>query len=115
MGLGNLVSCSRTLQWKCFRRIIIYWPVEKFKLTENVAILKAVAQKLIPGVPIPTRISILQQTDADKAAAGEVPTKNTSTSASPKLSVLEQVIDNATSRNEIQQEIDGMNSLIHTS
>jgi hypothetical protein len=70
--------------------------------------LKAIAQKLIPGVPIPTRISILQQTDADKAAAGELPAKSTPTSSSPKLSVVEQVIDNATSRNEIQQEIDGI-------
>jgi hypothetical protein len=71
------------------------------------AILKAVAQKLIPGIPIPTRISILQQTDADKAAAGEGSVSSSSVSTA-KLSVLEQVIDNATSRNEIQREIDGM-------
>lgn len=77
-------------------------------LTELEALLKAVAQKLIPGVPILTRISILQQTDADKAVAGGAPANNTSASSSPKLSVLEQVIDNATSRNEIQQEIDGI-------
>ena len=74
----------------------------------RLAVLKAVAQKLIPGIPLPTRVSILQQTDADKAASGEGASNSIATTSTPMLSVLEQVIDNATSRNEIQQEIDGM-------
>ena len=67
-----------------------------------IALLKAIAQKLIPGIPIQSRIAILQQTDADKEARKDItPSQN-------QLSVLEEVIDKATSRNEIQQEIDGM-------
>lgn len=74
------------------------------------AILKAVAEKLIPGIPIPTRISILQQTSDD----GSEPSSGSSSNqdrkiATSQLSVLEEVIDRATSRNEIQQEIDGKN------
>ncbi|EPE24251.1 P-loop containing nucleoside triphosphate hydrolase [Glarea lozoyensis ATCC 20868] len=79
--------------------------------TGKSTILKAVAQKLIPGIPIPTRISILQQTDADKAAAGDGSVSSIATSTA-KLSVLEQVIDNATSRNEIQREIDVLSAAI---
>ena len=69
------------------------------------------AEKLIPGIPIPTRISILQQTSTDETNSGSTnegtsQSKAISTSAS-QLSVLEEVIDRATSRNEIQREIDG--------
>lgn len=66
------------------------------------ALLKAIAQKLIPGIPIQTRISILQQTVSEEDSSPEEG-KNES-----KLSVLEEVIDRATSKNEIQHEIDGM-------
>lgn len=63
---------------------------------------------MIPGIPIQTRISILQQTDADKASS-DIPSSSAVASASkPQLTVLEEVIDKATSRNEIQQEIDGI-------
>jgi hypothetical protein len=65
------------------------------------ALLKAVAQKLIPGIPIPTRISLLQQTASDGSGPED------DKSAMSQLSVLEEVIDRATSRNEIQREIDG--------
>lgn len=93
MGLENLVSVG------CVSRITA---------DMLAAILKAVAEKLIPGIPIQTRISILQQTSADPSADGKE--KPTEAKSEGKLSVLEAVIDRATSRNEIQQEIDGKDS-----
>lgn len=73
-----------------------------------IAILKAVAEKFIPGIPIPTRISILQQTSDDGSdASGSSSSSQDGKVAISQLSVLEEVIDRATSRNEIQQEIDG--------
>ncbi|CAG8951458.1 hypothetical protein HYFRA_00007374 [Hymenoscyphus fraxineus] len=74
--------------------------------TGKSTLLKAVAQKLIPGIPIKTRISILQQTDSDKASSGDTAEgPSEALSSKPQLSVLEEVIDKATSRNDIQQEI----------
>jgi hypothetical protein len=75
------------------------------------AILKAVAEKLIPGIPLPTRISILQQTSAEDQPASSMAVESSqaesSGMSSGQLSVLAEVINKATSRNEIQQEIDG--------
>ena len=67
----------------------------------STALLKAIAEKLIPGIPIQTRISILQQTDS-----GSVDTEDGKQESG--LSVLEEVIDRATSKNEIQREINSM-------
>jgi hypothetical protein len=70
-----------------------------------------VAEKLIPGIPIQTRISILQQTAGD----GSEPVADIAAAlqgleigSANQHSVLEEVIDRATSRSEIQREIDGM-------
>jgi hypothetical protein len=68
--------------------------------------LKAVAEKLIPGIPIPTRISILQQTSTDKQSSADASQTKAAAPSSSQLSVLEEVIDRATSKNEIQHEID---------
>ncbi|PQE22828.1 ABC transporter protein [Rutstroemia sp. NJR-2017a BBW] len=72
-------------------------------------LLKAIAEKLIPGIPVQTRISILQQTDADSKDIDQE--SNSQGSALGKtddsgLSVWEEVIDRATSRSEFQREID---------
>jgi hypothetical protein len=70
-----------------------------------------VAEKLIPGIPIQTRISILQQTasdGSDPVADDTAAISGLDVSDHNHLSVLEEVIDRATSRNEIQREIDGM-------
>jgi len=77
---------------------------------KRAAILKAVAEKLIPGIPIQTRISILQQTASD--GSDPVPEATSflqklELSSGNQFSVLEEVVDRATSRNEIQREIDG--------
>ncbi|CZR65733.1 related to positive effector protein GCN20 [Phialocephala subalpina] len=74
--------------------------------TGKSTILKAVAEKLIPGIPIQTRISILQQTSTDGSAESDkVKPAVGDASSGSKLSVLEEVIDRATSRNELQREI----------
>jgi len=70
-----------------------------------------VAEKLIPGIPIQTRIAILQQTasdGSDPVAGATSALKVLDVSDGNQFSVLEEVIDIATSRNEIQREIDGM-------
>lgn len=68
------------------------------------AILKAVAEKLIPGIPIQTRIAILQQTFAEAPQSTASESEDQSLG---QLSVLETVVDRATSRNVVQKEIDG--------
>jgi len=73
-----------------------------------IAILKAIAQKLIPGTPIPARISILQQTsdNGSDTGVGDVQLTHEPTTATSQASVLEDVIDQASSRNNTQEEID---------
>ncbi|KAK0643241.1 ABC transporter [Cercophora newfieldiana] len=75
-------------------------------------LLRAIAEKLIPGIPEKTRVSILQQTNASDANTDE-PLPGTYGSADGPT-VLEDVIDKATARSELEQEInalsDGVNS-----
>ncbi|KAL3419873.1 ABC transporter, partial [Phlyctema vagabunda] len=78
--------------------------------TGKSTILKAVAERLIPGIPIQTRISILQQI---ASASGSVSSSTKEPSQSQKSkqagsnpTVLEAVIDKATSKIELQHEID---------
>ncbi|KAG4422739.1 hypothetical protein IFR04_004087 [Cadophora malorum] len=81
--------------------------------TGKSTILKAIAEKLIPGIPIQTRISILQQTSNDGSEEGEVTNslQNIKLEGN-QMSVLEAVIDRATSRSEIQREIDILSNAI---
>ncbi|KAB8290490.1 hypothetical protein EYC80_010920 [Monilinia laxa] len=78
--------------------------------TGKSTLLKAIAEKLIPGIPVQTRISILQQTDADLKNTdnleGGVKNVESREERGSKLSILENVIDKATSRNTILREID---------
>ena len=72
-------------------------------------LLRAIAEKLIPGIPEQTRVAILQQTNAQDAntdvlAAEAVPGTD---GASGGRSVLEEVIEKATARFEVEQEIRG--------
>jgi len=85
--------------------------VSRIQLMQKQAILKAIAEKLIPGIPIQTRISILQQTSNDGSEEGEVTNslQNIKLEGN-QMSVLEAVIDRATSRSEIQREIDSERS-----
>ncbi|KAI4869367.1 P-loop containing nucleoside triphosphate hydrolase protein [Hypoxylon rubiginosum] len=73
--------------------------------TGKSTLLKAIAEKLIPGIPEETRIVILQQTDAGDASADEVSADSTS-GKGESAAVLEEVIERATSKQEVQQEIE---------
>lgn len=70
------------------------------------ALLKAIAEKLIPGIPEDTRIAILQQTrlTSDSEAESKAKTDHDST-------VLQEVVEKATMRNAVEQEIRGMSHL----
>lgn len=62
------------------------------------------AEKLIPGLPEETRITILQQTDVGDVNADEGPVPTPSEGEGPV--VLEEVIERATAKQEVQKEID---------
>lgn len=66
--------------------------------------MRAIAEKLIPGIPEETRVSILQQTNVSDANTDEVPAMKDS-GASDGPTVLEDVIDKATAKSELEQEI----------
>lgn len=67
-------------------------------------LLKAIAQKLIPGIPQETRIAILQQTDAVEVSADLGSSYDTGSSGSGRT-VLEEIIETATSKDELKKEI----------
>ncbi|KAK3390254.1 putative transporter protein [Podospora didyma] len=78
-------------------------------------LLRAIAEKLIPGIPEKTRISILQQTNAGDANTDEdhsVSAAGAGQAGGP--TVLEDVVDKATAKSELEQEINfltnGVNS-----
>ncbi|KAI1657522.1 P-loop containing nucleoside triphosphate hydrolase protein [Daldinia decipiens] len=72
--------------------------------TGKSTLLKAVAEKLIPGIPEETRITILQQTDVGDVNADKGPVPAPSEGEDP--AVLEEVIESATAKQEVQNEID---------
>ena len=64
----------------------------KYRLLIFTALLRAMAEKLIPGIPHATRIAILQQTDEQEETYGAVLNQD--------KTVLEAVISSDESRNE---------------
>ncbi|KAI7789139.1 ABC transporter [Diaporthe eres] len=76
-------------------------------------LLRAIGERLIPGIPEQTRIAMLQQTEADGSNADFSPGNNAATSGSGNT-VLQEVIDKATAKDELEREIailaDGVNS-----
>ncbi|KAI8689969.1 hypothetical protein LRP88_13729 [Fusarium phalaenopsidis] len=71
--------------------------------TGKSTLLKAIAEKLIPGIPEETRIAILQQTKL----VDEKP-RGTPEAGNEGLSVLEQVIEKATAKQAVEQDIKGL-------
>lgn len=67
------------------------------------ALLRAIADKLIPGIPEGTRIAILQQTKLTDDDGDE----DSRQARKAEASVLQEVIDRATARDTIEQEIKG--------
>ncbi|KAK8042713.1 ABC transporter ATP-binding protein YheS [Apiospora phragmitis] len=77
------------------------------------ALLKAIAEKLIPGIPEETRIAILQQTEvSDAKADGILPSTSSSQLNRGDRLVIEEVIEIATARSEVQTEIEILSSAI---
>ncbi|KAI1459349.1 P-loop containing nucleoside triphosphate hydrolase protein [Annulohypoxylon moriforme] len=72
--------------------------------TGKSTLLKAIAEKLIPGIPEETRVVILQQTDAGDVNTDEGPPSTSSSNGGPV--VLEEVIERATAKHAVQKEID---------
>ena len=69
--------------------------------TGKSTILRALSQKLIPGIPLSTRIAILQQTAQGDDSISELQ------HASSDKSVLEHVVLGDPYRNEVLHELDG--------
>jgi len=69
--------------------------------------LRAIADKLIPGIPEQTRVSILQQTSLSDANTDDLPPAGPSGS-SDGPNVLEDVVDKATAKSDLEQEINCM-------
>ncbi|KAI0132118.1 ABC transporter [Xylariales sp. AK1849] len=75
--------------------------------TGKSTLLKAIAEKLIPGIPEETRVVILQQTNIGEADSDDpVETYSLPAKTEQGLNVLEEVIERATARHEVQKEID---------
>ncbi|KAM0258090.1 hypothetical protein ACHAQJ_003995 [Trichoderma viride] len=70
--------------------------------TGKSTLLKAIAQKLIPGIPEGSRIALLQQTKLTEPVDEDDKTKKENKGEG---SVLQQVIERATARSVIEQEI----------
>lgn len=70
----------------------------------HLALLKAIGDRLIPGIPEETKIALLQQTRLTDGDAESRP------SDGPVPTVLQEVIDKATARSVVEQEIRGTSS-----
>lgn len=123
---GNEVLSNAKLRLKAGQRYALVGKNGSGKST----LLKAIAEKLIPGIPEQTRIAILQQTDADAGGGGAGTgtgadadadadadasgLDNAMKSLGSGRPVLEDIIDRATSKDELEREIsiltDGVNS-----
>ncbi|KAG6365751.1 hypothetical protein INS49_007362 [Diaporthe citri] len=71
-------------------------------------LLKAIAEELIPGIPEESRIVIMQQTDASPGGTDETLSEAVLKSEENDhhdLSVLQHVIEKATGRSDVEQEI----------
>lgn len=77
------------------------------------ALLRAMAEKLIPGLPESLNIAILQQTDDDDTVGeltGSTATMTVSDDTAKKVSktVLQQVMQSDTARNDVTRKIKRM-------
>jgi ATPase subunit of ABC transporter with duplicated ATPase domains len=72
--------------------------------TGKSTLLKAIAEKLIPGIPENTRIAILQQTRLDGQDGNPEPKGKSSTGST----VLQEVVERATAKLAVEKEINGM-------
>lgn len=78
------------------------------------SLLKAIAEKLIPGIAEQTRIAILQQTDAGEAKEDDRPTAQDTAPTGSRRTVLEEAIERATSKDELEKEIAVLNEGVNS-
>ena len=72
------------------------------------ALLRAIATKIIPGLPESIRIAILQQTASDDDDASNVPLDPCVGTDDPmKRNPLQYILESDTARNDIQAELNG--------
>lgn len=70
------------------------------------ALLRALADKIIPGSSLATKIALLQQTSTDKNPSREGKGSLPSLSETSELSALQYIVSNDSTRNKIQAELD---------
>jgi len=84
--------------------------------TGKSTLLRAIAEKLIPGIPEETRVVLLQQTaggkETDHQNDGQDEASRVQKSAS--LTVLQEVIERATSRETVQREIEVLSRAVES-
>lgn len=73
--------------------------------------LKAIAEKLIPGIPEEARIALLQQTRLTDDDGDAKPVSKDTTGPT----VLQEVIERATAKNVVEQEIRGKRDIVYSS
>ncbi|KAI0197750.1 P-loop containing nucleoside triphosphate hydrolase protein [Astrocystis sublimbata] len=98
---GTEILDNATLRLKAGQRYALVGRNGSGKST----LLKAIVQKLIPGIPEETRIVILQQTNAEDGCTTASPEQPMPPKARD-LCVLDEVIERATARYEVQNEIE---------
>uniref|UniRef100_A0A0B7JLT1 ABC transporter domain-containing protein n=1 Tax=Bionectria ochroleuca TaxID=29856 RepID=A0A0B7JLT1_BIOOC len=74
--------------------------------TGKSTLLKAIAEKLIPGIPEETRIAALQQTKI----TGDGESLKSADQAQPDLTVLQQVVEKTISKDSIEQDIKALSA-----
>ncbi|KAF4977468.1 hypothetical protein FZEAL_6032 [Fusarium zealandicum] len=79
--------------------------------TGKSTLLKAIAERLIPGVPEETRIALLQQSKL----VDENPEAKLETTDGEGVSVLEQVIEKATAKQAVENDIKDLSESVHAS
>ncbi|KAK6853364.1 hypothetical protein PG995_010176 [Apiospora arundinis] len=81
--------------------------------TGKSTLLKAIAEKLIPGIPEETRVAILQQTEVgDTNTAQTLPYTFSSLKMNDDRLVIEEVIEKATARSVVQRDIEILTTAI---
>ncbi|TPX11966.1 uncharacterized protein E0L32_007269 [Thyridium curvatum] len=98
---GNEILVDANLRLKAGQRYALVGRNGTGKST----LLRAISDKLIPGIPEETRISILQQTSTEDVT-DEVGASEIAQDSTQGVTVLEQVIGKATAKDELQREID---------
>jgi hypothetical protein len=100
-GTGKSSECEEEIFLQGF---FFFLETSGLMCSSYIALLKAIAEKLIPGIPENTRIAILQQTRLDGQDGNPEPKGKSSTGST----VLQEVVERATAKLAVEKEINGM-------